>query len=140
WDASLEQLGRVAGMEDGHHHALALDVEGHLVGRPLHGAGHHVALDAEAAVGELLLLGHGLVGRPEVQGGVSEPAQDKEPEGSEHDDAGDDQTAPTLGATGCALLAYGHRGSRSSGGNSRASARFLPRIHAAYDASAANVT
>src|SRR5947209_10898668 len=139
-NAGLEQLGRIAGMGHRHDHALALDVEAHRVRRFSHRAGHDVALHAEPARAELLLLGDGLVGGAEVEGGVAEPAHDQEPEGRQHDEAGDDQAAPTLGASGRALLGYGHRGSRSSGGSSRASARFLPTIQAAYDASTPNVT
>src|SRR5947209_4585767 len=127
-DAGLEQLGRVAGVGHGHDHALALDVEVHGVRRFPHRAGDDVALDSEAPRTELLLLGHRLVGGPEVEGGVAEPAHHQEPEGGEHDQAGDDEAPPTLGATGCRLGGYGHRGSRSSGGSSRASARFLPTI------------
>src|SRR5207248_7133201 len=119
--------------------ALALDVERHPVGGLLNGAGDHAPFDAEAAVAQLLALGHGLVGRAEVQRGVVEAAHDEEAEGCEHDEADDDQAAPTLGATSDLPLGYDHRGSRSSEGSSLAIARLLATIHAAYAASTAKV-
>src|SRR5581483_695140 len=143
-DARLEQLGGVALMADRHHDTLALDVERGGAARFTHGTGDDRALDAEPLGAQLLLLSDSLVRGAEVQRGVPEAAHDEEAQRGQHDDADDDQAPPVLTATGCALLGrlglgYCHRESRSSAERSRASARFLFTIHAAYDASTANV-
>src|SRR5947209_10225935 len=88
-DAGLEELGRVALVIHGDDHTLALDVERRRTARLPHRAGDDVALDAEAAAAELLLLGHGFIGGAEVERGVAQTPNDQEAEGDEHDQAGD---------------------------------------------------
>src|SRR5207302_5350176 len=105
-DPGLEQLGRIALVAHGDDDALALDVERHAAGGLLHGAADDVALDAEAAVAELLALGHGLVGGAEVEGGVAQATHEKEPESRQHHQADDDGPASTLAATGGAMVAF----------------------------------
>ena len=139
-DAGLEELGRVAPMEDGDVDALALDVEGDVAGRLVDGAPDDDAFDPKPPVAEALALGHRLVGRAEVQRRVAEATHDEEPESSQDHDARHDQAA----AARSPLLrgGYGHRWLRPSGcgGSSRASALLRATTQAAYPARTPKVT
>src|SRR5947209_1353618 len=69
-DAGLEQLGRVAVVDDGHLDVLAGDAEADVVAPGVDAAAHDRALDPEPPVAQRVPLGHGLVGGAEVEGGV----------------------------------------------------------------------
>jgi hypothetical protein len=102
-DAGLEELGGVTPVQDGHGDAVGLDLEGHVVADGLDAARHHRPLDAEPALAERLPLGHRLVGRAEVEGGVPQPLHHQEGEGGQHDGARDPQPPGVAGGDGHGL-------------------------------------